>query len=121
MSIKARVKLILGITSPDARWGIFAILFAIPFSLWAFAFSFYSVYQWSNAMNPTIWLISAIVFGVIGLVIFITAILLGLYWIRHPKEDLTPTILSKLDNAATREDIARVAAALEKICKRMGS
>ena len=94
--ISEKIKLILGITSPDARWGIFAILFATPFSLWAFAFSFFCLYKWGGTMNPAIWLNLAIAFGVLGLVILTISILLGTYWHKHPRKDVTPDILIKL-------------------------
>ena len=93
-----KIKLILGITSPDARWGIFAILFAIPFSLWAFAFSFFCLYKWGGTMNPAMWFNLAIAFGILGFVILIFSILLGNYWHKHPRKDVTPEILTRLTN-----------------------
>ena len=97
-TVSKNIKLILGITSPDARWGIFAILFAVPFSLWAFAFSFYCIYKWGGVMNPAIWLGLAIAFGVLGVAMFILSILLGSYWRKHPRKDIVPDILKKLTN-----------------------
>lgn len=96
--VKEKIKLILGITSPDARWGIFAILFAIPLPLWAFAFSFYCLYRWGGTMNPTIWLGLAIAFGVLGFVIFVISMVIGTYWHKHPREDVTLDILTKVTN-----------------------
>ena len=95
-TVSDKIKLILGITSSNARWGIFAILFAIPFSIWAFAFSFYCLYKWGGTMNPAIWLNLAIAFGVFGFAILAVSILLGTYWYKHPHKDVTLDILTKL-------------------------
>lgn len=99
ITISNKIKLILGITSPDARWGIFAIFFAMPFSLWAFAFSFFSIYEWGGTMNPAVWLTLAIVFGVLGVVIFILSILLGNYWNKHPREDIHGERLDNIEKS----------------------
>ncbi len=110
-TVSNKIKLILGITSPDARWGIFAILFAVPFSLWAFAFSFYCIYKWGGVMNPTIWLNLAVAFGVLGFVILIISILLGVYWKKHPREDVIgeklDVIFTKLERLDSIEKMLR--------------
>ena len=62
-------------------------------------------------MNPIVWLILAIVFGVLGLVIFTIAILMGLYWNKHPNEDVIDVkldlILKKLDKLDEIEKVIK--------------
>jgi len=86
-------------TSPDARWGVFAILFSVPWALWAFAFSFYSIYKWGATMTPTIWLGLAIFFGILGFVILAFSISLGIYWIKHPRKDVVGGQLTDIKEA----------------------
>jgi len=62
-------------------------------------------------MNPTMWLTLAIVFGGLGLVLLLLSIFLGLYWQKHPREDVIgkklDVISKKLEKLDNIEKIIR--------------
>jgi hypothetical protein len=100
-TVSKKIKLILGITSPDARWGIFPILISFWISLWAFALSFY---QFADSGRGTWMIILAWLVAILGSAFFLLAVSIGIYWYKHPHKDVTPDILNKLTNIESSID-----------------
>lgn len=73
---------VLGITSSDARWGIFGIALSSAVSWGAFALSFYQMgSEGRPTMTPTAWLFIAL-----AAMSFSFAAIIGSYWFFHPSD-----------------------------------
>ncbi|MBI3166290.1 MAG: hypothetical protein HYZ24_16520 [Chloroflexi bacterium] len=98
----------------DARWGVFATSFSLGWAFMAFAFSFYSIDGGKSVMPASGWMIAAWIFGVVGLVSLICAILVAVRWIRRPLVNTTSEELRQ-GFRATQDSIQELAKVVQDL------